>query len=280
MLPEKDINDLRNAVRLLENPGVAAKIMNVLGMPIEAGLHSLPPGVQESITSATKAALSKALDAALLTLSDEKGRQASNWLHTGLAATSGLVGGFFGLPALAIELPISTVIMLRSVADIARSEGEDISSPEAALSCLEVFALGSPNTKNDDEVDEGYYTFRLAMAGLVSQATSYIAATGKAGVEVGAPPLIKLITTISARYGLAVSEKVVVQSIPIIGAASGALINTLFIDHFQDMARGHFTVRRLERLHGELVIRSMYQKIRIEQNAEKIASSKNQAAHQ
>lgn len=270
MLPEKDIDDLRNAVRLLENPGVAAKIMNVLGMPIEAGLHSLPTGVQESITSATKAALSKALDAALLTLSDEKGRQASNWLHTGLAATSGLVGVFFGLPALGIELPISTVIMLRSIADIARSEGEEISSPEVALSCLQVFALGSPNSSNDDETDEGYYAFRLAMAGLVNQATSYIAATGKAGIEMGAPPLIKLITTITARYGLTVSEKVVVQSIPIIGAASGALINTLFIDHFQDMARGHFTVRRLERIHGEEIIRSMYQKIRIEQKNESI----------
>jgi hypothetical protein len=41
-------------------------------------------------------------------------------------ATTGGVGGLFGLPALAIELPISTTIMLRSIADIARSEDEDI----------------------------------------------------------------------------------------------------------------------------------------------------------
>ena len=39
------------------------------------------------------------------------------------------------------------------------------------------------------------------------------------------------------------------------GAASWARsaarsINTLFIDHFQDMAKGHFIVRRLERAHG------------------------------
>jgi hypothetical protein len=34
--------------------------------------------------------------------------------------------------------------MLRSIADIARSEGEDLSDPEAALSCVEVFALGGP----------------------------------------------------------------------------------------------------------------------------------------
>jgi hypothetical protein len=35
------------------------------------------------------------------------------------------VGGGFGLAALPVELPISTIIMLRSIGDIARSEGED-----------------------------------------------------------------------------------------------------------------------------------------------------------
>jgi EcsC protein family len=38
-------------------------------------------------------------------------------------------------------LPASTVIMLRSIADIACSEGEDMSDPETALACVEVFAL-------------------------------------------------------------------------------------------------------------------------------------------
>ena len=41
-----------------------------------------------------------------------------------------------------MELPISTVIMLRSMGDIARAEGEDLRDPETALSCLQVFALG------------------------------------------------------------------------------------------------------------------------------------------
>ena len=35
--------------------------------------------------------------------------------------------------------------------------------------------------------------------------------------------------------------------------SGGAAINVLFIDHFQNMARGHFTVRRLERAFGEVV---------------------------
>jgi hypothetical protein len=32
--------------------------------------------------------------------------------------------------------------MLRSIAEIARNEGEDPSDPESALSCIQVFALG------------------------------------------------------------------------------------------------------------------------------------------
>jgi hypothetical protein len=55
---------------------------------------------------------------------------------------SGAIGGAFGLTALAVELPLSTAIMLRSIADIARSEGEDLTMVESRLACLEVFALG------------------------------------------------------------------------------------------------------------------------------------------
>jgi hypothetical protein len=42
-------------------------------------------------------------------------------LHRALVTASGAVGETFGLAALPVELPASTVIMLRSIADIARS---------------------------------------------------------------------------------------------------------------------------------------------------------------
>lgn len=32
----------------------------------------------------------------------------------------------------------------------------------------------------------------------------------------------------------------------------------MFIDHFQDMSRGHFTVRRLERIYGAQPVRAAY----------------------
>jgi hypothetical protein len=55
-----------------------------------------------------------------------------------------------------------------------------------------------------------------------------------------------------------VTQKAIAQSLPVVGAAGGALINTLFIDHFQNMSRGHFVVRRLERKYGADVIKQAY----------------------
>jgi hypothetical protein len=52
------------------------------------------------------------------------------------------------------------------------------------------------------------------------------------------------------------------QSVPFIGAAGGAAINYAFADHFQAVARGHFTVLRLERRYGARTIRAEYEQMR------------------
>jgi len=70
---------------------------------------------------------------------------------------------------------------------------------------------------------------------------------------------VRFIAAIAARFGVVVSEKAAAQAVPAIGAAGGAIINTIFIDHFQDMARGHFIVRRLERKYGEKTVRREYE---------------------
>ena len=49
---------------------------------------------------------------------------------------------------------------------------------------------------------------------------------------------------------------VVAQAAPVVGAAGGALVNTAFLAHFRTLARGHFTVRRLERRYGAEAVRA------------------------
>ncbi len=55
--------------------------------------------------------------------------------------------------------------------------------------------------------------------------------------------------------------KTAAQAPPAIGAVGGAVINTLFIEHFRNMAHGHFVVRRLERKYGVSAVRNAYASI-------------------
>ena len=255
-ISKNDLDDLRYAKRLLENPGLSAKISNLLGTPVEKGLELLPDKWHGVIQNVTKEALEKVLELAARTLGDTSKLGSSDLTHKLLVTATGAGGGAFGLPALAIELPISTTIMLRSIVDIARSEGEDIKGVESKLACLEVFALGG-QTRRDDATETGYIAVRTALARTVSEAAEYIAEKGMA--KKGVPVLVKFINAVAARFGLVVSEKVVAQAVPLLGAAGGAAINAIFIDHFQDIARGHFIVRRLERKYGEEFVRQEFE---------------------
>ncbi len=257
-LSKAELTDLKRAKSLLENPSLAARTAALLGSPLDKGLKLLPERFQKAVHEASEAAMLKALDVAVKSHGLD-GRMASrDRLHKLAAAASGAVGGAFGLAALALELPISTTIMLRSIADIAKSEGENIQHIETKLSCLTVFALGG-RTEKDDAAESGYFATRAAMAGAVTEASKFLAEKGFS--KIGAPALVRLVSLISSRFGVVVSEKAAMQSIPILGAATGALINTLFIEHFQNMARGHFTVRRLEKIHGAEPVKIAYQSL-------------------
>jgi hypothetical protein len=255
-LSSSEIEDLKVAKNILEHPGLAAKISAIVGSPIEKGFAMLPKKWNLVVNDATRKSIETALNVALWTMDHSKPEAPSNWWHKLAVGTTGAAGGAFGLPALAIELPVSTTIMLRSIADIARSEGENLGTPDARLQCIQVLALGG-RSKNDDAAETAYFTARAAMAKAVSDAAAHLAKKGFS--DKGAPAIVRLITQIASRFSMVVSEKAAAQAVPIVGAFGGAIINTLFIDHFQGMGKGHFIVRRLERLHDPEEVRRMYE---------------------
>ncbi len=253
-----EIEELRLAKGSLENPGLAVKISNVVGSPIEKGIRFLPAKWKPMVVDATRKSIDAALDAAIRTIDVNSTRKASALWHKVAVGTTGAAGGAFGLAALVIELPVSTTIMLRSIADIARSEGEDIRAPASRLECIQVLALGGESAK-DDAAEAGYFAARAAMAKAVSDALRHIAEKGI--LERGAPAIVSLIGAVASRFSISVSQKAAAQAIPLLGAVGGAVINTVFIDHFQRMARGHFVVRRLERVHGTDEVRRAYHEL-------------------
>jgi hypothetical protein len=257
-MTQNDINRLMCAKSLLENPGLAARLTNVIGMPFEKAFSYLPEKWAGLIQTITQKSLTHALDVAVKTIDHHETKSSRDAFHKLLVLTSGGVGGAFGLPALAVELPVTTVIMFRSIADIARSEGENIRMVETKLACLEVFALGGSSEK-DDAAESGYFAIKALLARQVSEAAKYILERGVA--EKGSPVLVRLIASIASRFGATVSQKAAASAVPVIGAAGGALINSIFMDHFQNMARGHFIVRRLEKHYGYEEVQKMYVKV-------------------
>lgn len=254
-LSPSEFNDLKRAKTFLENPGLAAKVSNFVGTPIETMLKKLPEPMIATVNDVAQKSIEKALDVALFTIDKNEQGVSSNWWHKLAVGVTGATGGMFGLPGLAIELPVSTAIMLRSIADIARSEGEDLHSADAKLQCLQVLALGG-TSKNDNGTEVGYFAARTALAKAISEAAAHVTKMGMS--QHGAPAIVRLISQIATRFSIVVSEKTAAQAVPIVGALGGAVINTLFIDHFQDMGRGHFIVRRLERQHGQAEVRQIY----------------------
>lgn len=234
------------------------RLANLLGSPIEKGFQLLPKGWSEAVQNATRAALNKALQVAVASLGRPKISRASEKFHKILVGASGGLGGAFGIASLPIELPVSTTFMLRSIADIARSEGHNLRDPAIRLACLEVFALGG-TSKADDAAESGYWAIRAALAKAISEAAAYV--TERSALEQSAPAIVRLVTAIAARFGVVVSEQVAAKAVPIVGAASGSVINIIFMDHFQDMARGHFIIKRLETKYDPFTIKELYAQV-------------------
>jgi EcsC family protein len=250
---------LTSAVRHLESPNFAAKLADYAGAPVNRILGMLPKTLNRQVSGMVRDAVMKGLDVAVDTLEENPPPSPATKFSSFLAGVAGGISGVFGFGALAIELPLTTTVMLRSIAEIARHEGEDLSTLEARLACLEVFAYGAK--RNDDTIDVGYYAART----LISKYTGDVAALflERGAIDVSAPVVSNLVTEIVSRFGIVVSDKVAAGAIPIIGALSGATVNVIFMDHFQKIAKGHFTLRRLERTYGAAHIREHYAKLAV-----------------
>ncbi len=257
-LTPEETEDLRQAVACLEGASFAQRLTDAVGRPVGMLSRAMPQPARRVIAHVSETALRAALKLALRTLDLNASAKPANRAHKLAAAASGAVGGALGLAALPFELPISTTILLRSIAEIAREEGEDLTAPEAALACVEVFALGGHGS-GGSAFESGYFAVRAALAKSVSDSARFVAAEGVAALP--APVVARLISQIAARFGVVVSEKVAAQAAPVLGAIGGAAVNAAFADHFQTLARGHFIVRRLERQHGTGVVAFEYQRL-------------------
>jgi hypothetical protein len=260
MMSSVHAGELREAKRILQHPSLVIRLSSMVGTRVENLTKELgkrlPQEMTEVISRSSNRAIETAFQTAIRTMQDGQFPKPRNRLHKAAVVTTGGLAGFLGLEALLIELPVTTLIMFRSIADIARANGESLANPETQLNCLTVFALGSPRSDADEGAETSYYGVRYALSRITTDALQYVTAHGTVGRT--APTLVRFIAAIAARFGIVVSQKAAAQALPAIGAIGGALTNAVFISHFQEMARAHFTIRRLERIYGTDVVEQIY----------------------
>ncbi len=264
----EDLASLKAAVVALERTSLVARISAFTGRQLDLLGRFIPARFTHIAQRGATLGLRVALHTALAPLKrrGSSGRlasvpeiTASKTRSRRLLAMTGAAGGAFGLGAMALELPVSTSLMLRSIGEIAAHEGEDLHQPDAAIACLEVLALGGGKTKDAAAVESSYFAARIMLAQSVQEAVRYLATAQV--VDEAAPVMVRLMTQIAARFGVTLSQKLAAQAVPVIGAMGGASLNYAFISHFQQLAHGHFTVRRLERKYGALLVREHYELI-------------------
>lgn len=262
------------AARYLENPSLLMQLAGLVGKPVQLLLQGIDRIAPDRLDQVVQAALGTALSVAVSTLParptvegsgpddiNTVGASTSFW-HKVSVALTGTTGGLFGLGALAAELPITTTIMFRSIASIAREFGEDLSDPEIRLQCLAVFYLGGPN-KALESMDSTYLASRFGLQESFAHAARVVAGVTAEELSVmiekgTAPAIVNFLSRIAAQFKITVSQKVLAQAIPVLGAATGATINVAFMDHFNRVARFHFGIRSLERKYGAEFVQAAY----------------------
>jgi hypothetical protein len=195
--------------------------------------------LQEKMRGLAGAALQRAFDMAVVGLpADGTSGVASPSVTRAVVVMSGAVGGFLGFGGLLPDVTVTTLAIMRSIARIAQDEGEDLTAEDTRRACLEVFALEA-GAGRSSESELGYFSARMVLQGR---------------------PMMLLISEVAGRYGITLSQKLTLQAVPVVGALSGAIINASFLRHYQDLARAHFVIRRLERVYGAESVRGYWVK--------------------
>ena len=225
--------------RLRQGGGLVVRLADAVGGAMGRGVRfgtrslGIVPGAQEAVQGVVEVALKRAFDIAVLRLGKEGQLDQSKRLSGPLVFLSGAVGGFVGMGGFVPDAMVTSLAIMREIARVAVEEGEELADSDTRAACLQVFALNA-GQKSGAEPESSYYSARFVMQGR---------------------PIAMLLSDVARRFGVTLSQKFALQAVPVVGALAGASLNTAFLGHYRELARAHFTIRRLERQFGEEAVR-------------------------
>jgi hypothetical protein len=233
---EADISALAQAYLRANGPVMA--LVNRIGGGVEAQMARLPQGVRQQIEATVIVALTAAHGlAGRAEEGPEIGPGAANWAAIATGAAGGLIGSI-------VELPLTITVFLHAIRAEAIRAGFDPDEAGVRAACLEVFAAGAP-LQEDDGINSGFVSARLTLTG---------------------PALQKLIARVAPSLAVRLGQKLAAQSVPILGALSGAAVNAAFLRYYREVARIRFALMRLaEHSGGEAVVAAFARAVRAPQ---------------
>lgn len=223
LTPETRARVAALAARQRKAGGLLMKAINLAGDAVEDALKVLPKGLRDQVDAAARTGLRQSFDLAGQSRKGLGARVAGERLHKVMGAVSGALGGAGGVPTALAELPVATTLIFRAIQGVAEGYGYDPMSEETRLDCLRVFGAGGPEA-GDDGVDTAFIGARLTLTGASVNA---------------------LIARIAPRFAAVLSQKLAAQSVPILGAVTGAGTNYAFVDYYTEMAHVHFGLKAL-----------------------------------
>lgn len=251
------LDELARAVLFLEKTGLSGKYSTLNSGKLDRAISLLPNTVKRRITLSIKKSTDICLHFILRPTPGARPHRPRRKIGLLLASIGGGLGGALGVSGAFIELPILMALILRSITETALYYGEDLTTFEGRLACVEVLTLGGRPRPRSSRVS--FYSTRNELAHLAGYSSYFFVERRLSAAS--APLLNQLLTETSRRLGFALSERVLVGALPLVGAVTGSVVSLVFLRHFQNVATAHFTIRKLERMYGKTLIQRHYHDI-------------------
>lgn len=230
--PGPEIAQLAQRQRRANGP--LMRIITKFGGTIEEQMAHLPKGVRDQIERVTGNALRRAVDVA------GYGRAVPNFgprAAPAFAAFTGAIGGAGGIATSLAELPVTVTVILHAILRAAEAEGFDTTLPEVRAEALRVLTSGGPLAE-DDGINTSFLGARMTLTG---------------------PALHALLARVVPGFAAVLTQKLAAQTVPILGAVTGAALNAAFLTHYRELAHIRFGLLRLTALHGAAPVRARFE---------------------
>lgn len=256
-LEPKHATLLRKTVNILERDAYALRIIDFFGTPLDAPLKLTSSQKQRGLDRVLRKSMDLCMRWTKGTLRVHSPPQARGWLTQMAATSTGFIAGIFGAISIPIEIPLTIILILRSIAEVAERYPIPPDDMDRRLECLFVMSLAG--RVKSPEPRSQYWSVRDAYRPVIIEAGRSIVISS--ATSSSAQGLLMVLENLMYQLGMALAEGIAARSIPIVGAAAGASMSFIIVSRYRRVAAAHFTLLALEDTYGLKVIREAFLEI-------------------